>query len=203
MSVWHDSDHSWAHTELAPKHLPTWEYLTEAMKMFVGFDVGMELQQCYTFTAHIAPALMVQWTSMNHGFMKNVQQRLARALKAADLQELPYTYLVESRTRSGRSTTRPHLHGFIIADTPTIATQFQTALEQAFHPDLKRLRRTREIQVKRGYDFDGEFLGRGRWVSYVTKNADRWDARLGKRRVHFSRAFTDLARLAWDTRRMD
>lgn len=203
MSVWADSDHSWAFTELGPKHLPTWEKLTEAMKMFIGFDAAMEFGSCYTFTAHIDPGLIGSWTATTHGFMANVEQRLRRALARQGLRDLPYCYLVETRSRSGRSSTRPHLHGFCVAEHATTATRFKVALEGALHPDLARQGRRRAIQIKAGADWKEEFVGRGRWVSYMTKNIDRWDARLGKRRVFMSRTFVEIARLAWSVRRED
>ena len=201
MSVWQDSDHSWNQTELAPNHLPSWESLTELMKMFVAFDLGMEFQECYTFSAHIDPGLVASWVGGSHGLMANVRQRLSRALKQADMKEAAFCYVVETRTRSGRSTTRPHLHGFVIAVDPVLATKFKVTLERALHPSLKRLGRSRAVFMKRGHDNGVEFMRRGTWVSYMAKNAQRWDERLGKRRVYFSRTFTDLARLAWASRR--
>lgn len=169
--------------------------------MFIGFDAGMEFQSCYTFTAHINEGLISKWTSANHGFMANVEQRLKRALQRQGLKAIPYCYLIETRSRSGRSNTRPHLHGFLIAETPTDATRFKVSLESAFHPGLMRQSRRRAIQVGRAYDKGESFAGRNRWVSYMIKNVDRWDARLGKRRVYLSRSLIEIAREAWGLRR--
>lgn len=203
MSVWLDSDQSWFHTQLGPSHLPNWETLTEAMKMFVGFDVGMELGTAYTFSAHIEPALIARWPQSPQGLMSNVEQRLRRALREQGLGDLPFCYIVETRTRSGRSSTRPHLHGYLIADDPVSTTNFKVALERALHPDLKKRGRSRATKIARAFDLGQEFTGRGRWVSYMIKNIDRWDARLGKRRVFISRSLIDIARLAWKARRSE
>ncbi|WP_143560156.1 hypothetical protein [Sphingobium sp. IP1] len=188
-------------TAYAPTHLPKWETLTEAMKMFIAFDAGMEFQSCYAFTAHVNEALIGKWSAATHGFMANVEQRLKRALHRQGLQAIPYCYLVETRSRSGRSSTRPHLHGFFIAETPIDAARFQVALERAFHPDLIRKTRQRAIKVEPAYDNGGNFAGRSQWLSYMIKNIDRWDARLGKRRVHLSRSLIGIAREAWELRR--
>ena len=58
MSVWTENDQTAPHTELAPTHLPEWEDITEFMKMFLGFDIGMEFRSAYSFTAHIVPSIL-------------------------------------------------------------------------------------------------------------------------------------------------
>lgn len=169
--------------------------------MFIGFDVGMELGVAYTFSAHIDRALAVKWADSDRGLMVNMEQRLRRAMRATDLTHLPFCYIVETRTRSGRSNTRPHLHGYLISDDAITPTKFKLALERALHPDLAKRGRQRAILIKRAFDYRQEFMGRGRWVSYMAKNIDRWDKRLGKRRVFISHPLIDIARLAWATRR--
>lgn len=202
MSVWGDSDQSIEHTELAPKDLPHWDTLTERMKMFLAFDAAMELRACYTFTAHIDDGIIQRWLKGSRGLMVNADQRLKRQLIKQNISGLAFCYMMETRTKSGRSATRPHLHGFLVAETPVCAPLFKVALEQAFHPAMTRSgKKRRSIMVKPGYDYVEEFIGRERWVFYITKNIDRWDARLGKRRVFISHSMTDLARLAWSARR--
>jgi hypothetical protein len=161
MSVWLDSDQSWSLTELAPKHLPTWDKLTEAMKMFIGFDAAMEFGACYPFTAHIDPGLSSAWIAKSHGFMANVEQRLRRALVHHGIRDIPFCYLVEVRSRTGRSATRPHLHGFCIAESAVDASRFCVALERAFNPSVAKQGHRRAIRVERGYDLSKEFIGRG------------------------------------------
>lgn len=74
-------------------------------------------------------------------------------------------------------------------------------------PGLTWRGRGRAIKVERSFDKDaplvGEFLGRGSWISYIIKNAQRYDKRLGKRRVFISHSLTDLIREAWAVRRED
>lgn len=168
--------------------------------MFIAFDAGMELMSCYTFTAHIDSTLTGKWISAKHGFMANIEQRLKRALGQQERRDIPYCYLAETRSRSGRSATRPHLHGFFIADDSVDATRFKVALEKAFHPALTRQTRRRAVHVARAFDKGGNLAGRGRWVSYMIKNIDRWDARLSKRRVYLSRSLVEIAREAWALR---
>lgn len=201
MSVWQDSDHSSSATELGPNLYPRWEECTEALKMFIAFDVGMELGCGYSFTAHIAPDLVTSWSSGSLSLMGNIEQRLRRRLKAQGLSKLAFCYVVETRTKWGRSRTRPHLHGFLLAETPLDPTRFKVALEQALNPTLLRHGRKGEVEVVPSYDWKEEFLGRARWVSYFTKNVSIWDQRLGKRRVYMSHELIRLAREAWALRR--
>jgi len=201
-SVWNDCDHTWDHTKLVSYELPEWRDLSERMKMFLGFDLGMEFGWCFSFTANLSPMYIQKWESSGSSFMPNIDQRLRRELKKLNLAALPFCYVVETRTRSGRSRCRPHLHGIAICDNPLKATQLKVALERAFAGHLKRDRQRRAIKVDRGYScwkFGVE--GRVRWVEYITKNAHLYDERLGRRRVYISYSYNALARTAWAVRR--
>ena len=207
MSVWTDSDQSYHFTELAPKHLPKWHKLSEAMKMFIAFDLGMEHRACFSFTANIEPKLLAGWDANGSDIMPNLEQRLRRALKRRGITSLPFAYVVETKAKRGKSPARPHIHGLALCEEPLDATRFKVALEQAFVPGLTWRGRGRAIKVERSFDKDaplvGEFVGRGSWISYIIKNAQRYDRRLGKRRVFISHSLTDLIREAWAVRRED
>lgn len=201
-SVWNDCDHTWDHTKLVSYELPEWRDLSERMKMFLGFDLGMEFGWCFSFTANLSPGYVEKWESNGSGFMANIDQRLRRELKKVGLGELPHCYVVETRTRSGKSRCRPHLHGIAICDDPLIATSLKVALERAFLGDLKRDGRRRGVKVDRGYScWNLGVEGRVRWVEYITKNAHLYDERLGRRRVYISHSYIALARKAWAIRR--
>jgi hypothetical protein len=200
MSVWTDNDHSWPYTELAPNHLPRWVDLTEYMKLFLAWDVGIEFGICYPFASHIDPSLLTKWTG-GRGILANVEQRLRRQLKARGISNLPYCYIMEARSKWGKSKTRLHLHGFALCESSLDATSLLVALEKAFNPDLKRIGRQRDIWIRPADSEKEEFQPRERYVSYITKNADRWDQRLGKRRVFLSHSLIDLAKIAWAARR--
>lgn len=202
MSVWTDFDHLWDFTELTSDRLPKWEKLTEFMKLFLGFDIGMEFRIGYSFTSHILPSLVTRWKSSKTGLVANIEQKLRRALDDAGLAKIPFCYVIETRTRSGKSAAKPHLHGYCICDDPLDATRFKKALEQAFNPGLLGLGKRQAVEVKPSYDLGGkEFVGRAQWVKYFTKNVDRWDAILGKRRLYISRSLLQLIRDAWGIRR--
>jgi len=201
-SVWNDCDQTWDHTKHAPYELPEWRDLSERMKMFLGFDLGMELGWCFSFTANLSPMYVQKWEFNGSGFMANIDQRLRRELKKLRLGKLPFCYVVESRTRSGKSRCKPHLHGIAICDDPLKATKFKVALEHAFAGDLKRNGRLRSVKVDRGYEcWNLGVEGRVRWVEYITKNAHLYDERLGRRRVYISHSYNALARQAWAIRR--
>lgn len=201
-SVWNDCDQTWDHTKHAPYELPEWRNLSERMKMFLGFDLGMELGWCFPFTANLSPTYVETWEANGSGFMANIDQRLRRELMKLELCKLPFCYVVESRTRSGKARCKPHLHGIAICDDPLKATKFKVALEHAFVGDLKRNGRRRSVKVDRGYQCSKLGVeGRVRWVEYITKNVHLYDERLGRRRVYISHSYIALAREAWAIRR--
>jgi hypothetical protein len=201
-SVWNDCDQTWDHTNLVSYELPEWRDLSERMKMFLGFDLGMELGWCFSFTANLSPRFLEKWESNGSGFMANIDQRLRRELKKLDLGKLPFCYVVETRTRSGKSRCKPHLHGIAICDDPLKATKLKVALERAFAGDLKRDRQRRAVKVDRGYScWNLGVEGRVRWVEYITKNVHLYDERLGSRRVYISHSYNALACKAWAIRR--
>ncbi|GGA49721.1 hypothetical protein GCM10011395_20030 [Sphingomonas psychrolutea] len=207
MSVWTDSDQSYRFTELAPKHLPRWHKLSEAMKMFIAFDLGMEHRVCFSITANIDPRMIGRWATAGSDIMPNFEQRIRRAMKRQGISSLPFAYIVETKTKRGSRQSRPHIHGLAVCEDLLDATRLQVALEQALVPGLTWQGRGRAVWVKPAYDKDapivGEFLGRGSWMDYIIKNAHRYDVRLGKRRVFISHSLTDLIREAWAVRRED
>ncbi len=200
MSVWNETSHHCHLPRIPAKKLPRWRDLTETMKLFIGWDVGMEFEQAYTFTAHIDPELIEKWEGEG-AIQRNVEQRLRRFMNAQGIKNLPLGYVIESRVKSGKSRTRIHLHGYVMCEEPTMATRFKIALEQALHPSLKRTRRTRDVQVKPANRERERFVRRGSWPFYMVKNAGSYDCRLPKRRVYLSGSLTDIVREAWSVRR--
>jgi hypothetical protein len=196
-----DCDHTWDHTKLVSYELPEWRDLSERMKMFLGFDLGMEFGWCFPFTANLSQEYVDKWVSNGSVFGPNINQRLRRELKKLGIPDLPHCYVVEARTRSGKSRCKPHLHGVAICDHPLKATRFKVALERSCVGDLRRHGRRRAVRVERGYTcFKLGVQGRSRWVEYITKNAGFYDERLGPRRVYISHSYSALARKAWAIR---
>lgn len=200
-SVWLDCDQTWDLTKVAPYDLPEWRELSERMKMFIAFDYAMELGSAYPFTINISPKYAERLEEMGAEFMANVRQRIRRELEKFGMMDLPYCFVVETRTRSGKSRCRPHLHGFAICDDPIKATMLKVAFENAFAAHLKGRERGRAVRIERGYSKDGAHTGRFRWVSYMTKNVHFYDPRLGRRRLYMNREFTAFAREGWRHRR--
>ncbi|MDY0966406.1 hypothetical protein [Sphingomonas sp. CFBP9021] len=200
MSVWNETSHHCDLPLIPATKLPRWRDLTETVKLFVGWDAGMEFEQAFAFTAHIDPDLLAKWEGEG-AIQRNVEQRLRRAMRVNGIRDLPLGYVFESRSASGKSRSRIHLHGYVLCEDPLLATRFKVALEKALYPSLKRSRRTREIEVKRANREKVRFLRRGAWPFYIAKNAGSYDSRLPKRRVYISESLTDIARLAWTVRR--
>lgn len=201
MTVWTDFDQTWDYTELSANDLPQWEEITEFMKLFIGFDIGMEFRSGYSFTAHILPSLLSRWTASKTGLMANIRQKLRREMDKQGIPALPFCLVVETRTRSSKSRNKPHLHGYCICDDAMDSTRLKVALEGAFNPGLKLLGKRHAVEVEPSYDNRGEeFIGRAQWVKYFTKNAGRWDSILGKRRLYISRPLIRMIRNAWAVR---
>lgn len=203
MSVWVDSDQSWSATNLQPAELPTWEQASERLKMCIGFDTAMELGCCYAFNANISPVLISRWHGNGSDLMANVLQRLRRGMKEKGIMDMPICFVVEARTKTGKSRNKPHLHGVAMCRDPIEATRLKLALEIAFAEGLdgKKLRRCAKVEP--GYIKHNEPLGKVWWVSYFTKNVGLYDARLKRRRVYISRSYGQVARMAWAVRRDD
>lgn len=203
MSVWSDSDGSWGKTELGPNHLPRWEELTEYMKLFIGYDAGMRFSSSVSFTVHIHPDLTQAWDGSSLGFMRNAEQRLRRSLASQELKGIPICYVAEVSGKTGRTRVNPHLHGYALCEHQSETGRLEEALRSAFYRE-GRIGTRPAVKVEPSYDFaDEEFHGRVKWINYFTKNVERWDQLLGKRRVYISRPLLKIARDAWGIRRED
>lgn len=201
MTVWTDSDQSWPFTKLAPGDLPPWANLTEFMKLFIGFDVGMEFLGCFSFTSLIAPQLVNRWKTSKGGLVDNIEQNVRRNLGKQGIKEIPFCYVIETRARSGKSYSQPHIHGYCLCDTPLDATRLKVALEKGLNlGQLKRGKRD-TVEIEPSYDANEEFIGRSVWVKYFTKNVGRWHALLGHRRVFMSHSLRRMVRDAWSIKR--
>lgn len=197
MSVWTDSDHSHGETLLQPCELPAWKQLSERMKIFIGFDAAMEFGWCFSFSANICPDMVRRWSDEGSDFIGNIGQRLRRAMAARGIADMPFCYVVEARTKSGKTRNKPHIHGIAICDHVLDATRLKLALESAFVGKMEFRHRRKAAWVKPSYAKYGDPTGRFRWTSYITKNAQLYDARLGRRRVFMSHSYIQVARIAW------
>ena len=193
LSIWTDFDLTSLYTELDAKHLQRWLNLTEWMKLQIGFLVGLYLGG-EAFTAHIHSDLLDKWVAEGKSVSGLVQQRLKKEMDAIGLGHLPYCYIIETRTKWGKSRTAPHLHGFLLTDNPLDKTRFKLAVDKALSSGDRR-RQSKKVSIKLQHLHDR--AGTGRLVSYITKNVHRWDGRIKGRSVFMSRSFTQTAREFW------
>ena len=193
LSIWTDFDLTSLYTELDPRHLKRWLNLSEWMKLQIGFLVGLNLGGA-AFTAHIHSDLLDKWVAEGMSVSGLVQRRLKKELDAGGLGHLPYCYVIESRTKWGKSRTAPHLHGIIMTDNPHEKTQFKLAVDRALTSGDRR-RQARKVSIRIQHLHND--AGTGRLVSYITKNVHRWDGRIKGRSVFMSRSFTQTARELW------
>lgn len=158
----------------------------------------------WAFTVRVRPDLEAMWKREQRDPMDRIKRVARKALEAQGLRDLQYAYVVETKSRRGRSRTPLHLHGLFISNDPHDATRFKVGFEKtlATHT-LGRaaagvsLRSGPEIVLERVYDKpDGSDRGRGRWANYIAKNLNRWDARF-TRRIYFSQSATAAARAFW------
>lgn len=201
--VWKDIDQTYEYTEGVPSRLCKWEKLTEYLKLQVGFMVAISLGG-YSFTSRIHPTLEGKWVASGR-LQANIAKRLREQLARSGVANIEYAYILEARTKSGKSRTDIHLHGYALADDPLDITRFKVAVEKALHqargqPPLGK----KAWREDRAYDKDtGDGRGYGRWVGYITKNTSRFDHRIRGRRVHISQSLTKTARVFWEFLRDD
>jgi hypothetical protein len=202
-AVWNDFDHSFSLTELAPNHLPKWQDIGEFMKCHLLFQVAVAAGG-FSFTARVRPDLEAKWLAEGRNPMDRISRETRKALNEVGLKDIEYCYVVETRTRRGSGSAPMHLHGFFLAQDPLVATKFKVAMECAIavHPEGRAAagipaKSGPEVEVERVYDIvDNSQYGRGRWATYMAKNATRWDARF-RRRLFMSRSGTQTAREFW------
>jgi hypothetical protein len=209
-AVWNNFDHtSSALTELNPRELPKWRDVGEYLKFHMLFQVALE-DGGYSFTARVRPDLEEKWKAEHRNPMDRIRRAIRKAVEEQGLRELEYCYVVETRSRTGKSRSRMHIHGFFLTQQPLVATKFKVAMEQAIavHPKGRaaagiRPRSGSEVEVERAYDLeDDSEYGRGRWATYMAKNATKWDARF-QRRVFMSQTGQQTARAFWALLRED
>lgn len=199
LSIWTDFDLTSLFTELDAKHLKRWQEISEWMKLQLGFLVGLYLGGV-AFSVNIHADLLERWTSEGKSVSALVQQRLKRELDKIGLGTLGYCYIIETRTKWGKSRTAPHLHGYILSDNPHDYTRFKLAVDRAL---LSGDRRSSSRKVSIKIDHLHDRLGAGRFVSYMAKNVHRWDTRIKGRSVYMSRPFTQTVREFWSLIRED
>jgi hypothetical protein len=179
-------------------HLPEWDDLTEYMKLQVGAMATITFRG-YSFTSEIHPAQLAKWVARGT-VHDRVVERLQDELRARGFSGLPLAFVLEGRSKSGKSRTKIHVHGFVIPDTPHEMTRFKLAVIDAWHTARgeSKLLEKRAWDAEPAYDKDtGDGRGWGRWVGYLVKNARRYDARIKGRRVYISQSMTQVAREFW------
>lgn len=204
LEVWTDFYRTGEFTEQDPRKLPRWKDLTEFMKFHVAF-MATESLDGYAFTSKIHPDLLGNWMGEDR-FLERVVKRLKDGLAKQDIPRIEFAFVIEMRTRGGKSRTAPHLHGFVIPPTPLDITRFKIAFEGALH-------RARGALPQKGkkawhqhpaYDRDkGDGRGFGRWTNYILKNVRRYDQRVRGRRVYMSQSITQAAQEFWKLVRED
>lgn len=193
LSIWTDFDLTSQFTELDAKHLKTWNKLSEWMKLQLGFLIGLKMGG-RAFTSRIHSDLLERWVNEGMSVSDRVQRRMKQELDKIGLGNMPYCYVIETRTKWGKSRTAPHLHGFVLTENPLDFTRFKLAAEKAL---LSGDGRTQTTKVRMKFDPLYDYLGADRYVSYITKNVHRWDARIKGRSVYMSRSFTQTVREFW------
>ena len=195
--VFRDFDHTHWFTELAPEHLPKWEELSEYAKLSLAYIASMAFQgqkntMVMSWTAWVEEDLVDRCSAKGMELARALQQRLHAKLSQENLREVETGFVLEGRSRSGKSRTRVHAHGFSVFNGVASAALLKPILEDVFMGGLKPGRYKRAIDVQRAY-VDPE-KGLAAWPGYMTKNTLSRDKRLMGRRVYLSRTLTKIAK---------
>jgi hypothetical protein len=194
--VW-DFDQTQPCFEVERESLPEWDNLTERMKAHLGAQLALEFGG-FSLNANLSPTLESKWLREGRDFRKLIHKRIAKAMVDRGFEELPYFYVIEGRTKSGKSHKIVHIHGYFIARQAILATKFMLVLETAMrNRNLNKVGRDRGVLVKPLYEANGGKYGPGRWVSYILKNVEKYDQRFRGRRIFFSHALTRNVRDFW------
>ena len=208
--VWNDFDqHCVDLTEVNLNLLPKWEDIGEFLKLHLLFQAALELGG-YSFTIRVRPDLEKKWDTERKDHMDRIKRAMGKALQDQGLKGLEYAFVLEAHTRRGGSRTPLHLHGFFIADDPLDSPRFGVAMEKAIaaHPKGRaaagfKPKSGPAVKTEPSYDkIDASPRGRGRWATYIAKNATRWRASLN-RRIYISQPATQTAREFWALIRED
>jgi hypothetical protein len=199
LSVWNDfTPELYPYTEINITQLPVWRKHSEYMKAQLGF-YALLVFGGYAFTANLSPKLEAKWINADKDISTLIRQRVRIELNAAGLNDLPYFYAIEGKSKL-RTKTKLHLHGFAITGDAFDTTRIKLALEKAL--DAGPIHRGGknswyDVKVEPAYDKRDGHWGAGRWVSYLMKNALKPELRITGRRTHFSTSFTDVAHEFW------
>lgn len=182
-----------------PRDLPVWSSLGQFIKIHLLFQIALEIGG-YAFTVRVRPDLDEKWEKTNKDPMDRIKRLTRNALKRHGIADIEYCYIAETHTKGG-SKTKLHLHGFLVAEYPMVATRFKVAMESAIgkHPKGRgaagiSAKSGPEVEVVRAYDMRNVSKhGRGRWVNYITKHATKPDKRI-PRKASMSRTGTQAAR---------
>lgn len=201
-AVWNDCDQYYDLTVNRPGDLPVWSSLGQFIKFHLLFQIALDIGG-YVFTVKVRPDLDERWDKAKIEPMDRIKRLTRSSLQQQDLAELEYCFILETHTKGG-SKTKLHLHGFLVAEDPMVATRFKVAMESAIgkHPKGRgaagiSAKSGPEVEVVRAYDMRNVSKhGRGRWVNYITKHATKPDKRIPQKAC-MSRTGTQAARELW------
>lgn len=195
-SVWNDFDHTYRFTVLEPKDLPQWRELGEPAKLMLSFMALNGFARAASFSATIHPELEAKWRDGEIGILDRIRRRLRQGMEAQGLTDQAHAYVVEARSRSGKTRTRIHIHGFTEISEATDATRLKIALEEAVGA-MGKIGRARAVKVEPSYVCVKGKFAPDHWPAYITKNVARYDARIPGKRLFMNRAMTQSARAFW------
>lgn len=206
--VFTEIDHPYHVTDDPRSGMPRWKHTSESWKITLGWILGREVG-AHSFTSKIigiVPAAAISSGRLG-AVHDTLQRRLRKRLEQRGIADIEYCYVLEARTRHGRSRTDIHAHGYLVPQSPHDLTLFKQALEEAWLGGVRKRnpRSGRAIEIERGYDLapdlglgmsrnGGGLPGRARWASYIMKNVHRYDQRMQGRRVYMSQSLTRAVR---------
>jgi len=179
------------------KGFAKWEKLSDMFKGYLGFLLAVEYSG-FSFTANVSEELEASWAKNDVDVLDRVKRMLRKQLEIHGLNDIPLFFAIEGKSKSGKSATHLHIHGYFLAEKPLDETRMQKVLEAAFYPKLKTQgRKSRPVVIERSYEHLDPSKGAAQWVNYSLKNVLTPGSKIKTSKPYLSNSLRGAAKIFW------
>ncbi len=203
LSVYGENDYDYAVHGIDVRYFPKWRELSDLMKAYLGFLLST-ICNGYSFTAVINPDLEASWLKNDVDPLDRVKRMLSKQLSKHKINGMPLFLTLEGKSRTGKSRTQLHIHGYFIPDNSLEATTMKKVFEDAFYPDLKIKKGSNiPVVIVRSYELPNSSNGAVRWVDYGVKNILSPGAKIKTSQIYLTNSLRGCVKEFWSIIRQD